>query len=974
MPALGTALALGALGTIVPMHSAEACVHAAAWLAFGLICLPLFWDVSSYIGETIHRFHELAPHLNTNVCAHRAAQRLLQLACWGTFLVAAVEAGHRDSHVHPRGGISMTSSAAVGAAIACAAAATGGPGLFSLGRAQVRPERQYTCFSLLNIPGTKEIADLIRFAQEECLAGKTSQIRRPQARRSASMRCTSDGGLLVKDPAMRLVKTAPRDKEKVSREEGMRLKKAHVREAMQVPFPHSENRYALPHDCAWAISESLNQADLPRFRERQLSKLRQLEKKTRKLNTALLASGQAPEHALKLINRNHINIVLVATLIEALQYPDVELPLRLLTGMPVVGDLTAQDSGVFREVWQANAQDKSLSAQGNPELLEFALAEFYNSHDAWLEANRTRMVEDAHAAIRLAKAGKSQRLDLLKRVQRSTENEVWNNYMGPAMSEQELRDKYSRNGRLQARVIPRFPIVQGTKPKRCFECDRLPVQCAACEGHDMPGLRCCDDAKRSGTNGVTRHRETVRCPSFEFPAAAAAEFVAQCDRSGQALPNLLLGCDDIAMAYRTVPNAQPEMCVVAMYDFSREDISYYEVYGLNFGLASAPVQFNRVPEFICTVCRCLFYACIDHYYDDFLVVDVDNAPPIRREFSATNMTIPWTSSAQQTLNHTCSLIGFPLAPAKRKFAASQNELLGVECDLSQFASSARVSFRPTERRLQEIQNQLASMQREASADPSAPVMPPRVAASLLGRLNFIMSSSYASIGRAATLPLVERSNDSSGRSTWEPAFDFMLDFFNELFAHLPPLVFDFRKRTRKPVLVYTDAAYDPDRNGLGIVLFDLETNQRQMVSGEAPPELFAAWNQQLTWINQLELLAVLSAVLTFGASHLAGRQVIFFVDNTSALSSCVHGYSRNTDLAAMSNLLHLALAQLDCVCWFEFVNSAANIADLPTRPQGADADELYNELGLTQDVSLRLPSLQELACPRMHQLFASAGV
>ena len=57
MPALGTALALGAVGTIVPMHSAEACVHAAAWLAFGLICLPLVWDVSIYVGETIHRFH-----------------------------------------------------------------------------------------------------------------------------------------------------------------------------------------------------------------------------------------------------------------------------------------------------------------------------------------------------------------------------------------------------------------------------------------------------------------------------------------------------------------------------------------------------------------------------------------------------------------------------------------------------------------------------------------------------------------------------------------------------------------------------------------------------------------------------------------------------------------------------------------------------------------------------------------------------
>jgi hypothetical protein len=38
---------------------------------------------------------------------------------------------------------------------------------------------------------------------------------------------------------------------------------------------------------------------------------------------------------------------------------------------------------------------------------------------------------------------------------------------------------------------------------------------------------------------------------------------------------------------------------------------------------------------------------------------------------------------------------------------------------------------------------------------------------------------------------------------------------------------------------------------------------------------------------------------------------IFMCDNTSALSACVHGYDRSPDMAEMSNLLHMALADSD---------------------------------------------------------------
>lgn len=101
-----------------------------------------------------------------------------------------------------------------------------------------------------------------------------------------------------------------------------------------------------------------------------------------------------------------------------------------------------------------------------------------------------------------------------------------------------------------------------------------------------------------------------------------------------------------------------------------------------------------------------------------------------------------------------------------------------------------------------------------------------------------------------------------------------------------------------------------------------------------------SWNPQAIWIDQLEASRRPLSCFNIWPRLLAGAWRYFFcrhwLDNTAVLSSCVHGYSRNTDLAAMSNLLHLALAQLQNTSWFEFANLARNIADLPTRPQDGE--------------------------------------
>ena len=62
-------------------------------------------------------------------------------------------------------------------------------------------------------------------------------------------------------------------------------------------------------------------------------------------------------------------------------------------------------------------------------------------------------------------------------------------------------------------------------------------------------------------------------------------------------------------------------------------------------------------------------------------------------------------------------------------------------------------------------------------------------------------------------------------------------------------------------------------------------------------------------INQLELLAILTALLTY-PDLFRNRRVYWLIDNCSAISACVHGYANKLDMAKMANSVQLALCAL----------------------------------------------------------------
>jgi len=142
-------------------------------------------------------------------------------------------------------------------------------------------------------------------------------------------------------------------------------------------------------------------------------------------------------------------------------------------------------------------------------------------------------------------------------------------------------------------------------------------------------------------------------------------------------------------------------------------------------------------------------------------------------------------------------------------------------------------------------------------------------------------------------------------------------------------------------------------------------SSRLIAEGTLPPELlelFADGGPKTSLVNLAELTAILAAVLTF-RERLRDREVLCFVDNTSALSWAVHGTVQNPEAAELAHALHLALAELGS-SWFFFayVPSAANITHIPSRAcDGLRASDLrtLRELGAYR-VPMVLPTVTQL--------------
>jgi hypothetical protein len=265
---------------------------------------------------------------------------------------------------------------------------------------------------------------------------------------------------------------------------------------------------------------------------------------------------------------------------------------------------------------------------------------------------------------------------------------------------------------------------------------------------------------------------------------------------------------------------------------------------------------------------------------------------------------------------------------KRSPNAVRNVVLGVMVSVAAFADRAMGFAAPTRSRVDKVLARMASLRARCRVTPGE-------AAVLTGKLSWLLLAVYAHVGRAALQPFMERQYYDAPPYTWTPSMEYSYQFLCAVLHAdvIQPLVINYERVVRPPIIVYTDASADSRGQViLGFYILDVESGRvyvSTMVLPLAYFRLFAA--DKKTYILQGELVAGLAVFFTLPWLF-RGRDVVHFVDNVGALAALVHGYARQPDLARFVCSFHAQLVGLRMRWYGDWVPSKANPADVPTRP------------------------------------------
>ena len=693
--------------------------------------------------------------------------------------------------------------------------------------------------------------------------------------------------------------------------------RAHLDTAALLPFPYDSRlrASALPADLQCAVRRSFERrASLEVFRASALSATRSIADALRGISVRINAL-MPPTVALV---ASRVNTAFMAATIDALRWLDSALVRRFVHGFPIVATVIP-DSLVYRPL--------ELPPPGAFESRRRLFLSSARAHNRQLHRR---------LAARASSSGIERAADVA--VATKTASEVAKGVVrGPYLSAAAVHDAMVRlfpglpPEQVYPRVMPRFGVPQ------------------------KGSIRAIDDGRSNGANAATLMQETVSTPTFFLPAVIARAFFAVAASHGLAVLPLVIAMADLAMAYRTIPTSQPWFTTVGFFHptSSPPRPEYYWLPGHNFGLASAVVNFNRYPEFVVVSLRALYAVPVDHYYDDFILTDLTaggrSSLRLLEEFIL--MCGPGAPrTARQPVRSP------ELDPAKTKEPNASNVVLGIVADLSSVPSRRpTVHFRADPERVASVLAafRLAFHRRRLS---------PHEASSLRGKLFFILSSAFGMVGRAATLPLVQRQyRDATSAFLPQSELHHCLLFFEALLPSLPPLVVPLSPPQRRPLIVYTDASFSRRsasrradaqgaalecgarhprlRGGLGAVVYDPEDGVVRVAAADPNWRvLLSSWRDNFkTYIAELETLAAISVYTTF-PDLLAGRAVTHYVDNTVALSALVHGYAGKPELARSVNIFYLQAVALRTSVYFDYVPSKANIADLPSRRMFGELD------------------------------------
>ena len=144
--------------------------------------------------------------------------------------------------------------------------------------------------------------------------------------------------------------------------------------------------------------------------------------------------------------------------------------------------------------------------------------------------------------------------------------------------------------------------------------------------------------------------------------------------------------------------------------------------------------------------------------------------------------------------------------------------------------------------------------------------------------------------------------------------------------------------------LFTDASAEDRWEGLGAVLFFGHMKNGRTMRVNNVPEVLLPFlpskSEQKVRIAQLEMLAILLAIRTFGPA-LSGTYCRIHVDNVAAMYACLNGYSGNPYMARLAGEIWLELLHYNVAPWWQYVPSKLNVADIWSRPDKVEEEKWF---------------------------------
>ena len=380
-----------------------------------------------------------------------------------------------------------------------------------------------------------------------------------------------------------------------------------------------------------------------------------------------------------------------------------------------------------------------------------------------------------------------------------------------------------------------------------------------------------------------------------------------CDLSGRVA--------DLKSAYKQVAvhPAHAALSVIAVTNPDSGKVQLFRALALMFGETAAVYAFLRISRALSSVAAKLLDLIIVEFFDDFIQI----------ESTAT------ADSAQESIEDLFGLLGWKISMKEKKRLPFDKIFtsLGVEVDLSK-SVQGEISVQNKPGRVDAIR---VSVSKIVKSD----YLGFKDALSIRGRVAYAEGQLFGRV--AAPLCRMLSAHASVGQyGRLHPSLKQALSVVSDALAAAKPRRVGLPDGS-PPIIVFTDGACETECTSIGGILIDGSDQPEAFgaVISASTVESWASKVGQTQVIGQAEIFPVLVAKLTW-AKKLAGRKVIYFIDNDSARLALVKAYS--PVLASMHIIIQSVLwdGAHDSRSWFARVPTESNIADGPSRMSSAD--------------------------------------